>query len=658
MANKGTIDFSEPPSSRVTVVDKGSLHRVLGSAQLFSIGYGDVGSSIYYALGVTTLYALGATPLALALAGFVFFCTVLTYTELSAAMPESGGSCSFARHAFNDLVSFIAGWALLLDYIVTIAISAYSIGPYLANVPAIAQWVPLLGSPVGNVSFTLIVLGMLLAINVLGIKESTRISLLLCVFDIATQLAIITFGFIFLMEIAHPQQFLHHLHQLWVGMRVGLPDAAWSPTWPQFWKGVGMAMVAYIGIESISQLAGEARKPSRTVPRAMLSTMVTLLVLYFGISSIALTALSPQELTTHYLEDPIAGIAASMPFGRQYLAPWVGLLGGTILFVAANAGLIGASRLTFAMSEHFTLPRIFYRLHPRFRTPYVSLLVFTGIAAAIVMVAKNLTHIADLYNFGAMLSFALAHLSLLGLRIRQPALERPFKIRWALRFGAIELPWTAVLGLLGTMAVWVDVILTKPAGRNLGFLWLGVGLTCYFVYRHQQRLPAAGHVEIERLKMPDYQPVKVKRLLVPTTSAQANDAVQFAAKIAKMHGATLTALHVIEIPPSLPLDTFFPEKLAVADSIVEQAQAIGREFEVPIEAQVKQARLAGEAIVEFALEGAYDLIILWAKPRQAAPGISWLGSTVEHVIRNAPGRVWIMTAKPSGAFPSLPARPS
>jgi APA family basic amino acid/polyamine antiporter len=368
----------------VTVVDKGSLHRVLNAAQLYVIGYGDVGSSIYYALGVTTLYALGATPLALALAGIVFVCTVLTYTELSAAMPESGGSCSFARHAFNDLASFVAGWALLLDYIVTIAISAYSIGPYLRNL------LPDVIGTVGNVPFTLLVLGVLLGLNVLGVKESARISLLLCIFDIATQLVIITLGFIFLLQILDPPAFLAHLQQLWSGMQIGLADPR-SPTWPQFWKGVGMAMVAYIGIESIAQLAGEARHPNRTVPRAMIATMVTLFVLYFGTSSIALTALTPQELTSFYLENPLAGIAASMPFGADLLKAWVGVLGATILFVAANAGLIGASRLTFAMSEHFTLPRLFYRLHPRFKTPYVSLITFTLVAAAIISVARRLT---------------------------------------------------------------------------------------------------------------------------------------------------------------------------------------------------------------------------------------------------------------------------
>ncbi len=643
MANGNAIDFSNQDESRVTVVDRGNLHRVLGTPQLFSIGYGDVGSSIYYALGVTALYALGATPLALALAGIVFFCTVLTYTELATAMPESGGSCSFARYAFNDLVSFIAGWALLLDYIVTIAISAYSIGPYLANF-----W-PSLETGMGNVSFTLIVLSALLGLNVIGIKESTRVAFLLCVFDIVTQLTIITLGLVFLLEIFHPGQFFHHLQQLWIQMQVGLSDAAWSPSWGQFFKGVGMAMVAYIGIESISQLAGEARHPDRTIPRAMMLTMVTLFVLYFGISAIALTTLTPQELTTHYLEDPIAGIAASMPFGRQYLAPWVGLLGATILFVAANAGLIGASRLTFAMSEHFTLPRLFYRLHPRFKTPYISLIAFTVIAGAIVTVARNLTHIAELYNFGAMLSFALAHLSLLGLRIRKPGMARPFRVGWNLRFGRVELPVTALLGLVGTAMVWVDVIVTKPAGRNLGVLWMGVGLVSYLWYRHQQRLPAAARVEIEKLRMPEYHPVSVKRILVPTRGAHTNDMVQFAAKVAKMHGAEVTALHVIEIPTTLPLDTFFPEKLAVADSIMEQAQAIGREYDIPIAAQVKQSRFAGETIIDLAKEGHYDLIILGATPRVTGPTRSSLGTTVEHVVRSAPGRVWVLTGAPPTA---------
>jgi APA family basic amino acid/polyamine antiporter len=320
--------------------------------------------------------------------------------------------------------------------------------------------------------------------------------------------------------------------------------------------------------------------------------------------------------------------------------------------VAANAGLIGASRLTFSMSEHFTLPwsRFFYRLHPRFKTPHVTLIFFTVLAAFVVLWAKNLTHIAELYNFGAMLSFALAHLSLLGLRVRQPGWHRPFKIGWNVQIGRYELPLTAMLGLLGTVAVWVDVILTKPAGRNLGFLWMGMGLACYFWYRRQQKLPATGRVQLEKLTLPGYQEIPIKKILVPSIGSSINETVQFAAKLAKFHGADMSALHVIEIPPSLPLDTFFPEKLAVADSMMEQAQAIGREYEIPVEAQIKQSRFAGETIVELAKDDHYDLIILKDKPRllSTAPGRSTFGTTVEYVMKNAPCRVWLMTGK-SGA---------
>jgi APA family basic amino acid/polyamine antiporter len=202
------------------------------------------------------------------------------------------------------------------------------------------------------------------------------------------------------------------------------------------------------------------------------------------------------------------------------------------------------------------------------------------------------------------------------------------------------------LGLLGTAAVWVDVILTKPTGRTLGFAWIGAGIGLYLWYRRRQKLPVAARLDIEKLTLPGYKEVTVRKILVPTL-APAAETVQFAAKLAKLHGAQLTALHVIEIPPSLPLDTFFPEKLALADSITEQAQAIGREYEVPVDAQVRQARFAGETIVELARAGGYDLIILSDRPRllAAAPGRSTFGTTVEHVMKNAPGRVWIFTGK-------------
>lgn len=622
MPEPQSFDFSEPSGGHVPVLDRGNLHRQLKIPQLFAIGYGDVGSSIYYALGVTTLYALGAAPLALLLAGAVFVCTVFTYAELSSAMPEAGGSCSFARHAFNDLVSFIAGWALLLDYIVTIAISAYTIGPYLS------YFYPVLKSVAGNIPFSLGVIGVLLAINLIGIKESTRISLLLCLFATLTQVSIILIGFLTLFNLPF---LLEHL-------QIGVAGVDWSPTWPQFFKGVGMAMVAYIGIESIAQLAGETRHPDKNLPRAMLLVMGALLVLYFGIAAVALSAMHPLELTSQYLEDPISGVVAHLPVGGKLFQPWIAILGAAILFVAANAGLIGASRLTFAMGDYFQLPRFFYRLHPRFKTPYISLVTFALLAGTIVFVAKRLTFIAELYNFGAMLAFALAHLALIGSRIRQPELKRPFKAPLNLRFGKSIIPLTALLGLIGTTAVWVDVILTKPAGRNLGFAWLGLGIISYLVYRRQQHLPATSRLDIEKLHIPEFHPVKIKKILVPTRGGAQTEVVQFAAHLAKAYGAELVALYVIEITATLPLDTFFPEKLIEGDHALERAQAIGREYDIAITTQILQSRSAGETIAETAKNGGFDLIVLGAS-KKGSP--TTMGNTVDYVLKHAPCRVWI-----------------
>lgn len=623
-------DFSEKSSRKVFTLDRGSLHRVLGKRDLFAIGYSDVGSSIYYALGITTLYALGAAPLALVLAGLAFFCTVLTYSEMASALPEAGGSCSFARHAFNDLVSFIAGWALLLDYIVTIAISAYTVGPYLSH------FFPVLKTQIGNVPFTLLILGILLSLNIVGIKESSRVSLLLCIFDLATQLAIISIGALLLLNLPHV---VNHL-------RIGVLNVDWSPTWPQFWKGVSMAMVAYIGIESIAQLGGETREPGKKLPAASIAVMLTLFAMYFGIAIVALSAISPKDLTSKYLEDPIAGIVASFPVGSEILVPWVGILGATILFVAANAGLIGASRLTFAMGEYFELPRFFYRLHPRFRTPYISLIVFASLAGLVVFVARKLTFIAELYNFGAMLSFTLAHLSLIGLRIKKPSLERPFKIPWNIKIRQSKVPVTAIIGFLATFAVWVDVIITKPAGRNLGFLWMAIGIGSYLWYRRGQKLPPTAHLEIEKVTVPGYTESPVKKILVATHAKTLTRTVPYATRIAKEYGASITALYVIEIPEALPLDIFFPEQLAKADETMENAQAISRDYEVAIETQILQSRSAGETIIDIAAKGGYDLIVLGSSLKKTSvPGASILGSTVDYVLKNAHCRVWICSER-------------
>lgn len=615
-------------SNRSTVVQmkRGTLKRVLGVFDLFAIGYGDLGASIYYALGVTAIYALGATPIALGLAGLVFICTALTYAEMTSSIHESGGSASFARLAFNDFISFIAGWGLLLDYIVTIAISAFAVGPYLAYF-----FSDLTRTPV-QIVFTTALILLLFIMNVTGVKHSTRISLILTTLTVLVQAVIIAIGLGTLLDL---NDIANHI-------RINVPNVDWSPSWTDFSKGVAMAMVAYTGIESIAQLASEAQRPAKTIPRAVMLTMTVLLLLYIGISVVALSAVTPQDLGTKFLLNPIAAIVDGLPFGGWILSPAVAILAAIVLGVAANSGLIGASRLSFNMGKYYQLPRFFYAIHPKFRTPIVSLAVY-AIAAILVVLASRgqMDFLADLYNFGAMLAFFFAHMSLIVLRIKQPKMKRPFRVPLNIPFGKYSIPIPAIIGALSTLSVWFLVVITKPAGRYLGFAWVTFGLIMYFFYRKKSNLQSMGRISIEEVKVPGFLPMKVKRILVPTRGGAHTETVQMACEIAKLHNASVTALQIIEVPASLPLDISMPHRMVLAEAVLKRAEAIASEMGVKIELEVLRSRSLSDTILEVSKKGEFDLIILGTEKSPRDPKSKGMGAIAEKVMRKAPCRVWI-----------------
>lgn len=575
-------------------IDKGSFKRVLGIGDLFAVGYGDLGSSIYYALGITAMFSLGATPISLALAGMVFAFTALSYAELSSMVKETGGSATFARYAFNDLVSFIAGWTLLLDFIVTISISSYSIAPYLS----------FFFKPLRQVEFkigaTILIICSLFLLNFRGVKGSARVSWFLTTLTLCTQVVVIIIGSVWLVNIP---DLLDHL-------RIGT-HSTWSPTWDQFWKGTAMAMVAYTGIESMAQLSSEAKSPKKTVPKAMMMAMGMLLFVYISLSIVALSAVDPKTLSTEYLEDPIAGIVNAFGFKSKFLGGWIGILAAIILYVASNAGLIGASRLSFNMGENYQVPHYVYRLHPRYKSPYVSLAILSLLAIVIVIASRGkLTFLADLYNFGAMLAFFMTHLSLIILRIRKPEDKRYFRVPFNFRIKNISIPITGVLGGIATFATWVLVLINKPDGRYLGIIWLTLGLLMYFFYRKKQELRPMGKVKIEKIEIPEYQANSYQKILVPTRGGKETQTVQMACEIAKVHGAKVTALHVIEIPFSLTLNASLPYRMQVAESILKRAEAIGLEFNIKVDLQIIKARSLSRAITDLVKKEGYDLLVM------------------------------------------------
>src|SRR5713226_6288501 len=401
-----------PGDLRVVVGRAAKLPRTLGAPALFAASYGNVGSSIYYALGVTAAFALGLTPLALILAGGIFITTALNYAEGTAAIPHAGGSSSFARRAFNDPIGFIVGWVQLLNYMATVSISAYFAISYLG---VFGKYVPLFQlfktSDVWHVGATVVLIAFLIVINIIGIQESSALNLALAMIDLVTQFALVILGIFVLLEINVVLSNIQHL---------GV-----APTWGNFLASISIAMVTYTGIETISNLSEEAKNPGRSVPRATYAVIIAVLFVAAFLPTIGLSVFPvyqdhgvwSTDLATKWKGDPVAGIVTGFMQPLAFWAGmWVGFLAFTILLIATNAGLIGISRLSYSLAGAEMLPRSFAALHPKFKTPYVSIIIFGALAAMLVLPGilvggKEIDLMSAVYSLAATFAFCSAHLS-------------------------------------------------------------------------------------------------------------------------------------------------------------------------------------------------------------------------------------------------------
>ncbi|HEV7460880.1 MAG TPA: APC family permease, partial [Solirubrobacteraceae bacterium] len=406
------------------------LRRTVGVPGMFATAYGNVGSSIYYALGLVASHALGLTPLVFIFAGGLFALTAKTYAEGAAMFPEAGGSSSFARHAFNEVASFFAGWALTLDYIITIAISAFFVPHYLG------AFFPVLRHPPGDVIGGIAVIAALAALNVRGIGESAKLNIFLAAADLVTQVLLVVLGAALVLN---PSLLIDQVH-------LGV-----APTYRELLFGLSISMVAYTGIETVSNMAEESKDPGRDVPKTVNLVLIAVLGIFAGISIISLSALPVHEVSpghfatqlgTTYQNDPVLGIVSSLHLGsglEQIMRYYVGILAATILIIATNAGLIGISRLSWSLAEHRQLPSAFARISDRHGTPYFTIILFS-ILAALLLIPGQTDFLGNLYSFGAMLSFTTAHVAVIALRVRRPDEPRPYRMPWNVRIRGKDIP--------------------------------------------------------------------------------------------------------------------------------------------------------------------------------------------------------------------------
>jgi basic amino acid/polyamine antiporter, APA family len=616
------------------------LERVLGTPALFATAYGNVGSSIYYALGVTAVFALGLTPVVFIVAGVIFACTAATYAEGTVRYPEAGGSASFARHGFNELVSFGAGWAQMLVYVVTITTSAFFVPHYLS-----IFWEPLRENP-WDVVFGIVVVIVLVAVNVVGVQEAAALNVVLAVVDFATQLLLVVLGFFLVFS---PQILVDNVH--W-----GV-----APTWSDLAIAVPVAMLAYTGVETVSNLAEEARDPARTVPNAYKLVAVAVFAIYFTLPWIALSAMpvhlrEGEYVTTlglppeegGYQNDPVLGLVQNLGLeGRllDVLEIYVGVLAATILLIATNAGIIGASRITYSMSSYRQLPGVFRRLQAQFRTPWLALLVFAGIAPIIVMLPGDTTFIGTLYSFGATLSFTVAHAALVRLRAMDLRADVAFRARPNLRFRGVDWPVFAIVGGLATGISWLVIVVQNAATRWAGLAWIVVGLVFYLVYRRRfVREPLRATARAPALVIGPSLTAEYATILVPVVrSPEVEEGLIAAARLAADRRSTIVVLHVLEVPLARPLDADLGAVEDRADQLLDDAQALVEQYGVRAVTRLVRSRSAGPAIVEEAMARNAELIVLGKQRRRAAVGE--LSRTARHVLKESPIRVLVIAGR-------------
>jgi APA family basic amino acid/polyamine antiporter len=617
---------------------------VLGTPALFATAYGNVGSSIYYALGLVAGIALGLTPLVFVVSGLIFAATAATYAEGTVRYPEAGGSSSFARHAFNELVSFGAAWAQMLNYIITIAISAFFVPHYLS-----IFWSPLRENPWDIVGGVVVVV-FLVVLNIVGIREAARLNIFLAVIDFATQLLLVIIGFALVF---HPHiVFSANLH--W-----GV-----APTWRQFFLAIPIAMIAYTGIETVSNLAEEARDPPRDIPRSISWVAAAVFAIYFTLPLIALSALPVEKTKTGYQtllglppskggfeNDPVLGLVENLGLHGQVLHAakiYVGILAATILFIATNAGVIGASRITYAMATYRQLPEVFRRLHPRFKTPWLSLVVFAGLLAIVVLLPGRTAFLGEMYAFGAMLSFTIAHLAVIALRVRDRDDGESFKVGPNLRVRGIDWPLFAIFGALGTGIAWLVVVVQRTGPRWAGLGWLAAGLLFYVGYR---RFVVHASVK-ETLRAPmiigPAIALEYRNILVPVKPGRASEeAIDVACRLAADRGAAIGAISVVVVPLELSLDERLEEEERRAHDALEAASAIAELYGVTVTERLLRARRAGRAIVDEAVRRNSEIIVMGAPRSTRGRGV--FSDTVDFVLKHAPCRVMVVASEKAAA---------
>jgi basic amino acid/polyamine antiporter, APA family len=620
------------------------LRRALDTTSIASVAYGEIASSLYFALGVVALYALGLTPWVLLLVGLVFLLVALSYAEGTASIPETGGAATLVRRAFNDPLGFLTGWVLFLDYLLVMALAALFVPHYLGTA---LGWEAITDRPWDGL-VGVAVIAVVAAIRLVRRPAVYALAVLVAGAALVSHVLIVGLG---LALVFSPSD-------LGSGVDLGV-----DPTWGDLAFALPVAMLAYTGLETVANLASETREPGRTLPRSLFWGIGGVVVVSVAVAVVGVSAFPAANGTTdlgeRWLRAPLVGIVSA--FGGSLpdvivdgLRIFIGLTGALILLATVATSASGAGRLAYSLGRREMLPHAFGVLHRRTLIPPVSIVSTAVVASAFLLTSylsptHEIRFLASLYSFGILLAFTAAQVAVIRLRFTEPALERPFRVRGNVTIRGAQVPVAALVGAPFTLAIWVAGVATHRVTAVVGPLWLLAGAIVFIAVRRHGHSALTARVEPAAAKLVPSPEGAYERILVPLKLGPIGEEVLATAiKLAEERGSTVEALHVISVPLSLALDAELVDAEERAAASIADAAVLGHEHGVIVEGEVVRARSIGQAILDAATERRADLIVLGSSPKWRRQS-RFFSPTVDYVLRRAPCEVMVV-AFPQGVL--------
>ena len=631
--------------------------RLLGVPFLYAAASSAVGFSIYFSVGVVADRGLGLTPLIFLAAGLMFALTSLSYVEGGAMLRQRGGSATFARHAFNELISFIAGWAILIDYLIVIAAASITVSHYLTPISG------RFGGGDVELAVAIVVIGLAAILNIADVTGRNRQFRLvvLALAELGLQLLVIVVG---LIVVLHPDRLTAHL------------DLFTSPSVKDIVYSLVIATIAYAGIEAASDLAPDLEFEPADLKRVLGVGAIAIPLIYAGIAAVALMAVpvvtgphGPETaLAGKYIEEPILGVVANYnPAWLADVMKWaVMLVAVPVLFWAANTAMLGLSRHVYVLATNLQIPSWAGKLEKNYSTPYIAIIIAALLALALA-IPGDIRFLARVYAFGALLAVTIAQVSIVRLRVIEPDLERPYRVPWNVRIGSHELPLPAIAGALISGLAWISVFLLHRTAVYVGGGWMLFGLVFYVIYRrYVEGTPLTRRVQVPEASLKK-QPTEVEfsTILVPVFGTGLDDdIVSTAGRLADAEVGKgerpprLEIVYVAELPLTVPLDAPLPKEIrAGGETALERAREVGGEYEnVEVTTKLVPARSIGSGIVDEARDKDVEVIVMGGEPPTRIRGGAVLGGiggarpdeigeVTEYVLKRAPCRV-LLTAPP------------